>query len=309
MFVSRTFTRDNNLSPKVSLIIKGEDSQHKGLIIDLVEDERITEDLIDDIDIFGPEISLDDDSRLELLPTHTIKKSKKLKNIKKIKVKRKEESEESEEEITRSYDDTNKIIIYYIFGCSGSGKSHKCSEIAANYKKMYPERDIVLISPVNDNDKLKRLGVIALNCIDKEKAYRNFVDEETAVTAEDLRDTLVIIDDIEVLEGDKKLKPIKDGIDALLNKLLTFGRHQNTSIILSRHKPCDYRHTRGILSEAQYFSFFPNGQDRDIAYALDKYAGLTKEQIKRALKIKSRCVTMHRHRPRMIMGEHEAYVL
>lgn len=321
MFVSRDFTRENNLKPVASLIVKGEDSPHKGLIIDVVDDDRITKDLIDDVDIFGDDICLDEDSRLELLPPHDIhpirkvrpkKKSKRSTISRNFKYESDSDSDDydySDENVEEKTDDSNVITIHYIFGRSGSGKSYKSAELAANYKKMYPERNIVLISPVCDNKRLLRLGVLPLNCIDPVRAYENFVDPETAVTVDMFRDSLVIADDLEVLEGDKQLKDIKAGIDALLNKFLTFGRHQNTSIIIIRHKPCDYRNTKGILAESQWFTFFPNGSDRDINYTLDKYCGLDKNQIKRATSLKSRAVTLHRSRPRFVLSEHEAYMI
>lgn len=323
MFVSRDFSRENNLKVISSIIVRGDESPHKGLVIDLVDDDRITKQLIDDIDIFGDDICLDEDSRLELLPPHgihPIRKIKAKKNRKRGTISRnfKYESEsdpESDDDFPRPVinkhksDDSNVISIHYIFGRSGSGKSYKSAELASNYKKLYPDRNIVLISPVCDNKRLLALGVLPLNCIDPVKAYENFVDPDTAVTVDMFRDSLVIADDLEVLEGDKHLKPIKEGIDALLNKFLTFGRHQNTSIIICRHKPCDYRNSKGILAEAQYFTFFPNGSDRDIVYTLDKYCGLSKDQIKRITNIKSRAVTLHRHRPRYALAEHEAYII
>lgn len=327
MFVSRDFTRENNLKPVASLIVKGDESPHKGLIIDVVDDDRITKDLIDDVDVFGDDICLDEDSRLELLPPHDIHPIHKVRPKKKSKrptISRgfkyesdsdpSDDDDDDEEDYAPTHaggksDDSNVITIHYIFGRSGSGKSYKSSELASNYKRMYPERNIVLISPVCDNKRLLSLGVLPLNCIDPVKAYENFVDNETAVTVDMFRDALVIADDLEVLEGDKQLKPIKEGIDALLNKFLTFGRHQNTSICLLRHKPCDYRNSKGILAEAQWFTFFPNGSDRDIIYTLDKYCGLDKTQIKRITSIRSRAVTLHRHRPRFVLAEHEAYIL
>lgn len=328
MFVSRDFTRQNNLKPVASFIVKGEDSPHKGLIIDVVDDDRITKKLIDDVDVFGDDICLDEDSRLELLPPHDIHPIRKPKSKQKKKSKRStisrnfkydsdsDPSSDDDDSYSEEHkgsgsksNDSNVITIHYIFGHSGSGKSYKSAELAANYKKMYPDRNIVLISPVCDNKRLLALGVLPLNCIDPVKAYENFVDPETAVTVDMFRDSLVIADDLEVLEGDKQLKPIKEGIDALLNKFLTFGRHQNTSLIIIRHKPCDYRNSKGILAEAQWFTFFPNGSDRDIIYTLDKYCGLDKNQIKRITGVRSRAVTFRRHRPRFVLGEHEAYIL
>jgi flavodoxin len=56
-------------------------------------------------------------------------------------------------------DVSNSRFIYYICGQSGSGKSWFCKSIIEVYKKMYPKRDVFLISALPDDagslDKLK----------------------------------------------------------------------------------------------------------------------------------------------------------
>lgn len=324
MFVSRNFCLDNNLVPVATLVVKGEDSPHRGLLLDLVEDDRLTDDMIDDIDIFGGSIELDDDSKLFLLPPHKVRPIKKLRNrligrgssTISSKFKQPPSFSDDDDDIQPSFDvnnydddEHNDISATYIFGMKGLGKSFHATAIAREYKRLFPHNNIVYISPVCDNKNLLSMGVITLNCLDPDKAEENFVDLDTRVTPDMFRDSLVIFDDIESLDGDPELKKIKSGVYSLMNKFLIYGRHQNTNLIVIRHNAANYRDTKSLLADCDRITVFPKGNVRDIELILDKYCRLTREQIKRILSIKSRTITIYRKSPVFVVAEHEAYVL
>ena len=52
------------------------------------------------------------------------------------------------------------FALFYLYGASGSGKSFFMKEVANNYKKMYPKREVYLISKLNEDKTLDTLKFI-----------------------------------------------------------------------------------------------------------------------------------------------------
>ena len=189
--------------------------------------------------------------------------------------------------------------VQYVTGSSGSGKSYYCAAYCNEFKRIFPKRDIYLISSLSDDssiDRMKDLKRIKLN------------DEflKTELTSEDSKNTLVIFDDTDCLTN----KPIELKVNALLNNLLETGRHTNCYVTYTSHLPCAGNDTKRILNESNTLTFFPASLGgRSLKYLLESYLGLDKAQIQRVKALKSRWVTVVKSYPQIVISEKEIYTL
>jgi len=190
--------------------------------------------------------------------------------------------------------------IRYVTGASGSGKSYWTKMYTEEYHKLYPKRDVFIISSLKDDatlDKLKYLKRLKIH----EPA---FLQDE--IGADEFKDSLVIFDDTDCLQN----KHLKRKIDGILNALLETGRHFNTEIIYTSHLACNGLDTRRILNECKSVTIFPSGLGgKSLKYLLDNYFGLDKEQIKKIKKLNSRWVTIQKGFPMSVMSDKECFVL
>ena len=190
--------------------------------------------------------------------------------------------------------------ILYISGASGSGKSYFAKEYCNEFKKVFPKRDIYLISSLNEDlgsiDKIKDLKKIKLS--------DSFLEDE--LTAKDFQNSLVIFDDTDCLTN----KPMKLKVQALLNSILETGRHFNVYCIYTSHLPCAGNDTRRILNEAHSITFFPKSLNGvTLKNLLQNYLGLDKNQIRKLKNLKSRAITVVKSFPQVVLGEKDAYIL
>ena len=187
--------------------------------------------------------------------------------------------------------------ILYITGASGSGKSYYASQYIKNYKKTFPENLIVLISPISDDEKLNEL------------CKRIKIDESlitTPLMPTDVKNTLVIFDDIDVIQQ----KPLREALYKFLNQILELGRHTKTSCIITNHLPTNGSETRRMLNECHSITYFPaSGSKRQLNNLLENYIGMDTKDIKKAKKLGSRWVTIFKNYPQFVMSEHELYKL
>jgi hypothetical protein len=194
--------------------------------------------------------------------------------------------------------DTERSILY-ITGASGSGKSYYTRMYCEEYKRLYPKREIYLISSIADDssiDKIKGLNRIKMN--------DDFLKED--ISAKDFKDSCLIFDDTDCLT-DKRYKLKVNGI---LNSVLETGRHFNVEVIYTSHLACDGLQTKRILNECKSVVIFPSGLGgRSIKYLLDNYFGLDKEQIKKIKKLNSRWVQINKGFPMTCLSDKEAYIL
>jgi hypothetical protein len=190
--------------------------------------------------------------------------------------------------------------IRYVTGASGSGKSYFTKEYADEYKKMYPKREIFILSSIKEDktlDKIKGLKRIKLD-------GQEFLTND--LTAEDFKDSLVIFDDTDCLTDKRqKLK-----VDAILNSVLETGRHFNVEVVYTSHLACDGLRTRRILNECKSVTIFPTGLGgKSMKYLLDNYFGLDKEQIKKIKKLESRWVCIQKSFPMVAISIKDTFIL
>jgi hypothetical protein len=190
--------------------------------------------------------------------------------------------------------------IRYVTGASGSGKSYWTKMYADEYHRIYPKREIYILSSIKEDktlDKIKDLHRVKLDS-------QEFLTED--ITAQDFKDCLVIFDDTDCLTDKRqKLK-----VDAILNSVLETGRHFNVEVVYTSHLACNGKDTRRILNECKSVTIFPSGLGgKSIKYLLDNYFGLDKEQIKKIKKLNSRWVTIQKGFPMSVLSDKECFIL
>lgn len=194
--------------------------------------------------------------------------------------------------------DPSKRQVYYVAGQSGSGKSYFARGIAENYKKLFPDRDIYLISKLQEDETLDKMKVGKPKRLNIESFVADPVD------LEEFKDCLVIFDDWDTLD-----KPYFTIIHKLIEDLAIMGRHTNTSMLILSHYLTNYSKTRLILGEAQYLVLYPLAtSQKALKYVCEHYGGLDKEDIIK-LKRRGRWVLIHKNYPSYVISCHEANLL
>jgi hypothetical protein len=190
--------------------------------------------------------------------------------------------------------------ISYVTGASGSGKSYWTRNYAEEYHRLYPKRDVYVISSLKEDptlDKLKFLKRLKIH----EGAF--LTDD---IGAEDFKDALVIFDDTDCIRS----KVLKNKINGIMDAILETGRHYNTEVIVTSHLACNGLETRRILNECKSVTIFPHGLGgKAMRYLLDNYLSLSKKQIRKIKSLNSRWVTIQKGFPMLVMSERECYVL
>ena len=187
--------------------------------------------------------------------------------------------------------------ILYITGRSGSGKSTYTRKYLEEYKKKFKDRPIYMFSALPEDESL-----------DSVEPKRIALDESMTtdpIAVEDLKDSVVIFDDIDVLSN----KKIRDEVYKILNQVLEIGRHYNITAIVTNHLPTNGKDTRRILNEAHSFTYFPHAASGRIKYFLTEYLGLDKKTTAYIKRQNSRWCTIFKNFPGEYMLEREIGIL
>jgi hypothetical protein len=108
--------------------------------------------------------------------------------------------------------DAKKRQVWYVAGQSGAGKSFFARGIAENYKKLYPEREVYLISKLQEDETLDKMKIGK----PKRISLQSLVDDPPEL--EEFRDCLVIMDDWDTLD-----KPYFNVVHKLIEDLCIMG--------------------------------------------------------------------------------------
>lgn len=194
-------------------------------------------------------------------------------------------------------DKTASRQIIYCTGASGSGKSTFTRKYVKEYKKLYKDREVFLFSALKEDESL-----------DEVKPKRFKIDESLVTNPldiEDLKDSLVIMDDIDVINP----KKVKEAVYHILNEILQIGRHFNITCIVTNHLPSDFQRTRIILNESHIVCYFPLSAGGKVKYMLEQYLDLDPQQIKYFKKLNTRWCCIFRHFPQLYLCEREIGLL
>jgi hypothetical protein len=193
---------------------------------------------------------------------------------------------------------TDKRDCYYIAGAEGSGKSFFASKYIREFLKMNPDKEFYIFSKVEDDEALDDMepNRIALN--------EDLLDDP--IDVEELKDSIVLFDDIDTL-NDKKLL---DNVRNLRDAILEVGRHHNIYILTTAHNMTNNKATKMSLLESSCVVFFPGMGDKyHINRFLKEYVGLDKANIDKIYSLPSRWVMIHKRAPNYVMYEKGCYLL
>jgi hypothetical protein len=197
-----------------------------------------------------------------------------------------------------SADGIHQRDVLYVAGASGSGKSTYISSYVAEYKRRFPKNKVYIISRLDKDEAL-----------DKHNPIRILLDDdfiEDPVQPDELADSLVVFDDTDTI----KQKELQKAVNHLKNDILETGRHHRIFMCIVSHLLTNHGETKTVLNECTSVTFFPSsGSLRQITYMLESYIGLTKKDVKKITKMKSRAITVFKHYPQAIMAEHELHLL
>ena len=188
--------------------------------------------------------------------------------------------------------------VFYVAGQSGSGKSYFARSIAQNYRKLYPERGVYLISKLTEDETLDKMEGGKPARID----IKTLIDDYPKL--EEFRDCLVIADDWDTLDKDEFKV-----VHKLIEDIAIMGRHTNTSLLILSHYLNNYKSTRLMLLEAHFLVLYPQSTStKALRYVLENYAGLDKEDIIEARRY-GRWVCVKKGFPMFMIGANKAQML
>jgi Cdc6-like AAA superfamily ATPase len=188
--------------------------------------------------------------------------------------------------------------VWYITGQSGSGKSYQARNLAEHYKKMFPNREIYLISKLNEDSTLDTMKVGKPKRINVQTLIDDYPD------IKEFENSMVIFDDYDSF-------PDKIGkvVQQLIDDLAIQGRHTNTTILCLTHFTTNYKKTRLLLGEATNIIVYPQStSSHALKYLLGTHFGLSKEDLSEIKKL-GRWVSIGKNYPSYLISEHTAKLL
>ncbi len=196
----------------------------------------------------------------------------------------------------------------YIFGQRGSGKSYWCCMYATRYLEIYQGHAVYVVSYVDDKSSIDEIpGLIRI-------PFQDILDG--LVSEETIPNSLIIFDDIDSMPAAPKEKDAyepKDlfkAVGALRDSLLTRGRHNNVSVLVTSHLGVNYGHTKTSLNESAFVVIFPKGGNHaHIDRVLNTYGGVEKKSIKELKALDTRWVYLFKQYPQHIISEKNVYLL
>jgi hypothetical protein len=188
--------------------------------------------------------------------------------------------------------------LLYVSGPRGVGKSVFVSNYLIQFKKLYPKYKIYLFSRKEKDDALDDL-------INKRVQVDDMPDAD--LKADDFKKSMVIFDDIDTLCNKDKKHDVKGAVYNLLNDIIEVGRSMGIFCICTSHIPANFNESKRIINGASSITLFTTALNANAIYLLEKQIGLTKDEIKRIRRLKSRTVTIIKSiHPNVILSEKEA---
>lgn len=194
----------------------------------------------------------------------------------------------------------NKTERIYVAGPTDSGKTYYVKKYLQQMRKVYPKKNIYVISDVENDDEIDVINNIIRVSLDDDFLKSGPLNPEV------FKDSVVVFDDIDSIQN----KQIYAAVTSLRDSLLRRGRHENISVVVTSHMMSNYKDTRIILNESNSITFYPRSGGTDaIKYTLKKYANMSSADINKALSLPSRWVTVYKNYPCYILYEKGVYLI
>ena len=193
--------------------------------------------------------------------------------------------------------DPEKREVLYAAGASGSGKSYFAKGYAELYKKIFPSRNVYLISKLGEDSTLD-----SMKPPPKRIDIQSLIDDYPEL--DEFKNCCVIMDDYDTFTG-----PAEKVIHKLIDDLATMGRHTNTTMVCLSHYLTNYKKTRLLLNEATHIVVYPMATSfHALSYLLKTHLGMSKDDC-RDMKKMGRWVAIFKNYPQWLVSAHHARVL
>jgi len=166
----------------------------------------------------------------------------------------------------------DKREIFYVAGASGSGKSYQARGIAERYKKLFPDREIYLVSKLTEDETLDTMKTGKPKRIKTETLQSDPITDISV-----FKNSLVIFDDYDTFPA-----PMDKIVLRLIDDIATMGRHHNISMMCLSHYLTNYKKTRLLLNEASHYIVYPQATSfHALKHLLHSHVGMEPEEVKR----------------------------
>lgn len=202
--------------------------------------------------------------------------------------------------------------IVYICGPSGSGKSVFAESYIKQWQTMHPFKqdketgestnEVFIFSKVQNDPSLKNI---------KDPCYIGIDDQliEQPILLDDLKDSLVLFDDIDQISDKLQTKAITQ----LIGVICEHGRHNNITCLITSHliNGNNKQQTRTILNECHKIILFPRTlNSHSLTYFLKNYIGICdKPTMKKIMDVPSRWVMVSKHYPLYCIYQHGVFMI
>lgn len=184
----------------------------------------------------------------------------------------------------------------YISGTTGCGKSTSISKYLKEYKKIFPQKKIILFSDAPEDPILDGFNPIRV------KLNNSLV--ANPIHTQELAGTLCIFDDVDSISD----KSVKKAVLTLYDSILKKGSSKdNIQLIVTSHIMCDYTSTRNLLQNSNWVAVFPRSP-QGVIQGLQKY-GFTKDKIALIMSLPTRCVWIHVNYPFIAVTDRSVILL
>lgn len=196
-------------------------------------------------------------------------------------------------------DNSRHVIV--ASGQSGAGKSHWTADYANQYHKMFPKNGIFIFSKKTEDKSFDKHKFITRIVLDESFLPE---DESDRLTHHIFKNSLVIFDDIDTLEGQ-----IYKEVVALRTDILQLGRASNVSCCITTHVICNGAKTRELINEATHFVCFRGANKQNTGRLLKNYVGLDDRQLSRVFKLPSRWMLISKNYPGYVLYSTGCYLI
>ena len=192
--------------------------------------------------------------------------------------------------------------------CSGSSGSGKSYYIAQLIKRNFPAGQLVyLFSPIEEDVSFVGLNIFQIHLETFEEIFGNAFQIE--MLDDGKNPSIVIMDDIESIANSKVRKMYLDVRDQLLERGRSHSGGYGITTITVSHNPMGGNITKSSIRESDSFILFPSSNQRDSRVLLERYSGISKDNIQEILKLPTRGVYIKKTVPSFYVAEHNIALL
>jgi hypothetical protein len=186
----------------------------------------------------------------------------------------------------------------YVAGKSGSGKSYWTAKWVKEWLNMDPNRKVKLFSRKPKDEAFDKIAQLTRISLDDDLL-------DNMIEPKDLKDTLVIFDDISTIRD----KDIRTEVENIRSDILETGRSDCIPVISTNHLLYDKAKTNMLLNESTSLTVFPRQVSAPkLRYFLTNYGDLNPKQVKFLKTVPSRWLSVYTDYPMYVIHDKGCYM-